>query len=81
LDTILPSAGRSTTGPSETSNYSSKEKKGMKLSEPKTITFWIAVILGVLGVIAKFTTYSTYAFWLVLIGLIVLVLGNLMKGL
>jgi hypothetical protein len=80
LDTILPSAGRSTTGPSETSNYSSKEKKGMKLSEPKTITFWIAVILGVLGVVAYFA-FNSYAFWLVLIGLIVLVLGNLMKGL
>jgi hypothetical protein len=80
LDTILFSAGRSTTGPSETSNYSSKEKKGMKLSEPKTITFWIAVILGVLGVVAYFA-FNSYAFWLVLIGLIVLVLGNLMKGL
>jgi hypothetical protein len=52
----------------------------MKLSEPKTITFWIAVILGVLGVVAYFA-FNSYAFWLVLIGLIVLVLGNLMKGL
>jgi len=53
----------------------------MNLSEPKAITFWIAVILGVLGLIFFFVpAVATYAFWLVLVGLIVLVLGNLMKG-
>jgi hypothetical protein len=51
----------------------------MKLSEPKIITFWIAVILGVLGIVAYFA-FPAYAFWLVLVGLIVLVLGNMMKG-
>jgi len=54
----------------------------MKLSEPKVITFWVAVILGVLGVIGMFVTSLTpYAFWLVLAGLVVLALGNLIKGL
>jgi hypothetical protein len=52
----------------------------MKLSEPKVITFWVAVILGVLGIIGYFL-FPTYAFWLVLAGLVVLVLGNLLKGL
>ena len=52
----------------------------MNLSEPKTITFWVAVGLGVLGIIAYFA-FPAYAFWLVLLGLIVLVLGNLLKGL
>jgi hypothetical protein len=54
----------------------------MKLSEPKVITFWIAVILGALGVIGMFVASITpYAFWLVLAGLVLLVLGNLIKGL
>jgi hypothetical protein len=54
----------------------------MNLSEPKVVTFWIAVILGVLGIIAMFVpAFTAYAFWLVLVGLVVLVLGNLIKGL
>ena len=54
----------------------------MNLSEPKVITFWIAVLLGVLGIIFFFIpAFAIYAFWLVLVGLIVLVLGNLIKGL
>lgn len=56
----------------------------MKLNEPKVVTFWIAVILGVLGIIAELVTIpvlSGLAFWLVVAGLVVLVLGNLLKGL
>lgn len=55
----------------------------MKINQPKVITFWIAVILGVLGIIANFVTIpvlSSIAFWLVVAGLVVLVLGNLLKG-
>jgi predicted membrane channel-forming protein YqfA (hemolysin III family) len=55
----------------------------MKLSEPKVVTFWIAVILAVLGVLAFLGTIpglSESAFWLVVAGFIVLALGNLMKG-
>jgi hypothetical protein len=54
----------------------------MKLSEPKVITFWIAVILGVLGIIFFFVpSLFTYAFWAALVGLVVLAAGNLIKGL
>lgn len=55
----------------------------MKLSAPKVVTFWIAVILVVIGVLAflgALSGLSGYAFWLVVIGFIVLALGNLMKG-
>lgn len=55
----------------------------MKLSEPKQITFWIAVILAVLGILAELLTIpglSGFAFWLVVIGFIVLFLGNILKG-
>jgi hypothetical protein len=56
----------------------------MKLTPPKSITFWIAVILGLLGFIASLVAIpfvSTYAFWFVFAGFILLVLGLLVKGL
>ena len=55
----------------------------MKLSEPKVVTFWIAVILALLGLIGQFfvAALAPYAFWLVLIAFIVLAVANLVKGL
>jgi threonine/homoserine/homoserine lactone efflux protein len=56
----------------------------IKLSEPKVVTFWIAVILVVLGVLASqgiIAGLSAYAFWLVVAGFVLLALGNLMKDL
>jgi len=58
-------------------------RNDMKLSRPKQITFWIAVILAVLGVIASLVTVpvlSGFAFWLVVIGFVVLAAGNLLEG-
>ena len=55
----------------------------MNLSEPKQVTFWIAVALAVVGVIANFVTIpvlSGFAFWLVVLGFVVLAVGNLAKG-
>ena len=56
----------------------------MKLSPPKVITFWIAVVLGLLGLLGQIgvlSIFAAYAFWLVFIGLALLVLGLLVKGL
>lgn len=56
----------------------------MKLNEPKVITWWIAVILGVLGLLGKIITIpviTPLAFWLVLVGLALLILATLIKGL
>lgn len=56
----------------------------MKLSEPKVITFWIAVALAALGVLASqgvVPGLSAYALWLVVAGFVLLVLANLMKDL
>jgi hypothetical protein len=56
----------------------------MKLTPPKTITFWIAVILGVLGLLGYLHTiavFTPYAFWLVFAGLVLLVIANLVKDL
>lgn len=56
----------------------------MKLSAPKVITFWIAVILMVLGVLAhlgSLAALSAYDFWLVAAGFVLLALANLMEDL
>jgi len=56
----------------------------MKLTLPKVITFWIAVILGVLGFLGTFMTIplvSAYSFWFLFVGFVLLVLGLLIKGL
>ncbi len=56
----------------------------MKLSRPKVITFWISVALGVLGLLGEMKALaflSPYAFWLALAGLVLLALGNMLKGL
>jgi heme/copper-type cytochrome/quinol oxidase subunit 1 len=55
----------------------------MRLSAPKQITFWIAVILAVLGILATLITIpvlSGFAFWLLVIGFVILALGNLIEG-
>lgn len=55
-----------------------------KLSRPKVITFWIAVIIVVLGVLAALGTIpalSAYALWMAVAGFVLLTLGNLVKGL
>jgi cytochrome c oxidase subunit IV len=56
----------------------------MKLSAPKQITFWIAVIVAVVGVIAFLVTslgLSGYAFWVLVVAFVILALGNLIEGL
>jgi hypothetical protein len=56
----------------------------MKLTPPKVITWWVAVILGVLGLLGHLGTVaalSPYAFWLVMAGLILLVLATLIRSL
>ena len=55
----------------------------MRLSAPKQITFWIAVVIAVLGVLAELATLPViggYGFWLVVIGFVILALGNLLEG-
>jgi hypothetical protein len=54
----------------------------MKLSEPKVITFIIALVIAILGVIAFFVaSLSGYAFWILLVGFVLLALANLFNGL
>ncbi|MEW6240361.1 MAG: hypothetical protein AB1564_06085 [Chloroflexota bacterium] len=57
----------------------------MKLTPPKAITFWIAVVLGLLGLLGGAGLVpalgGVYAFWLVFAGFVLLALGLLVKGL
>jgi hypothetical protein len=56
----------------------------MKLSAPKQITFWIAVIVAVVGVIVWLVTslgLTQYAVWVLVVAFIILALGNLIEGL
>jgi hypothetical protein len=56
----------------------------MKLSAPKVITRWVAVILGVLALLGYLKTIAPltpYAFWLAMVGLVVLAVAALVKDL
>ncbi len=56
----------------------------MNLNAPKTITWWIAVVLGVVGIIGSFVAIpfiSVYAFWLVAIAFVLLALATALSGL
>lgn len=61
-----------------------KRSGSARLSAPKVITFWIAVLLALLGVIAvvaPIASLAGYALWLVVAGFVLLALGNLLEGL
>jgi len=56
----------------------------MKLTPPKVITWWIAVILGVLGLLGYLGTVAglnQYSFWLVAAGLALLAVATLVRDL
>jgi hypothetical protein len=55
----------------------------MMLTPPKKWVFWVSLLLGLVGLIGKLVTITfltTYAFWFVLAGLVLLALGNALKG-
>jgi len=59
-------------------------RNNMKLSAPKTVTWWVAIVLGVLGILGTFMTipfFTDNAFWTVAAGFIVLALATFLKDL
>lgn len=59
-----------------------KKEKIMKLSPPKNITWFVALIAGVLGIIGYLGGFfGTFAFWLLVIGFALLVFATLLKDL
>ena len=56
----------------------------MKLTPPKQITFWISVVLGLLGLLGNLgviAALAPFAFWFAFVGLLLLTLSLLIKGL
>jgi hypothetical protein len=56
----------------------------MKLSAPKTVTWWVAVVIGVLGILGNLVTIpvvSGLAFWLVALAFVILAVATFMEGL
>ena len=56
----------------------------MKLNAPKTITWWIALIVGAVGLIGSFVSLpivSGIAFWLVVVALALLLVATAVSGL
>jgi len=56
----------------------------MNLTPPTQLVFWICVVLGVLGLlgaIGLLAFLAPYAFWLVFVGLALLIIALLVKGL
>jgi len=56
----------------------------MKLSSPKVITWWIALVILVLGILANLVTIpvlSGFAFWLVVIAGALMLVATAVKGL
>lgn len=55
----------------------------MKLTPPTKSVFWISVVLAVLGLVGRYLSVpflSDYYFYFVLVGYILLALGNMLKG-
>ncbi|MDY6872816.1 MAG: hypothetical protein SVR81_02450 [Chloroflexota bacterium] len=56
----------------------------MRLSAPKNVTWWIAVVVGALGILGSFMAIplvSDNSFLFVAIGFVLLALATLLKGL
>ncbi len=56
----------------------------MKTSQPKLVTWWIAVILAVVGLVANLgviPALASFAFWILLVGFALLALATVIKGL
>jgi threonine/homoserine/homoserine lactone efflux protein len=56
----------------------------MTLSQPKQITFWIAVVVAVVGILASLVTIpvlSGFAFWIVVVAFVLLAAACLIDGL
>ncbi len=56
----------------------------MKLNAPKQVTFIVALVLAVLGFLGGLITIPVItglSFWLLVVGFVLLALGNLLEGL
>lgn len=54
----------------------------MKLSAPRFYTFVVAVLAAIVGLILQLASigFTNLGFWLVVIGFVILAIGNLFEG-
>ena len=56
----------------------------MKLSAPKVVVWWIALVLVIVGLLTQLSVIKPFfngmAFWAALAGYVLLFLGTLLKG-
>jgi len=56
----------------------------MKLSAPRFYTFVIAVVLALVGFIIQLVNpdllFANFGFWLLVVGFVILAIGNLFEG-
>lgn len=56
----------------------------MKLSAPKVVVWWIALVLAVVGLLTQLNVIPAFfpgmAYWVSLAGYVLLFLGTLLKG-
>ena len=56
----------------------------MKLSAPRFYTFVIAVVLALVGFIIQLVNpdllFANFCFWLLVVGFVILAIGNLFEG-
>ena len=54
----------------------------MKLTEPKVVTFIVAIVIAFIGLLAYFGVFlGGYEFWIMLVAFVLLALANMLKGL
>ena len=56
----------------------------MNTNAPRSITWIVAVAIGAIGILGYFISIpviSAYAFWLVVVGLVILAVATVIKGL
>jgi hypothetical protein len=56
----------------------------MKLNAPKIVTWWISVVLGILAILAAFNVVpviAPFGIWFAVVGLALLALATVVKGL
>lgn len=56
----------------------------MKLNSPKLVTWWISVVLGALAILAALNVVpaiAPFAVWLAVVGLALLAVATVFKGL
>ena len=56
----------------------------MKLSAPRFYTFVVAVLLAIVGIIIQLVdptlVFTNFGFWLLVVGFVLLAIGNLFEG-